>query len=132
MVDHITIEIAIGSWIRHIHAAAHDPYNLSAAGERALHGGGIDALGAAGHHRSAAFSQAKAQVHGLGQAIGGGAPRAHHGDGEIGKVRQLAAIIEHQRRIFDGAQLLGIGRILHGEKRDPTIIAAPENFFRDK
>ena len=96
--------------------------------ERSPDGGRVNALGHTGHHHSAAVGQLHGQLSRHPLPVRGTAAGAHHGNGHLVVQRDGASLgVEHQGRLGDVLQALGIHRILTDHHPDAQLVAAVQN-----
>ena len=116
--------------IHNIRAAAEHRRNRSARRQRALERHGVNAVCAAGDDKTAHPPDLKAERFRLHHPIAGGFACTDHGnDRSRVKIRHRAAAIEHQRRVVEIAQTLGVGRVLHSDDLDVLLEAVAQDLI---
>ena len=127
---HIPEQGPVRPGIHDIRAAAKNAYGLRSGGQRPGHCQPIDAVGHAGHHNAAAFSNLIAHALCYRQSVGRSLPGAHHADDRRSiEIRELTLAVEHRGRVGDVFQPGGIGGILQGQDAQPLFPALLQYFF---
>ena len=114
----------VGCRIVDVHAAGEYRHRRRSGGDGAAQRQRIDARRAAGDDDRAVAPELVAKPLGLQQAVGRGAARADHGDDGLGaKIGQNALIIQHERRVVNVFEPLGIDGVLQRYDMDALPVA---------
>ena len=127
---YVRVELAVLRRIDHIVAPGDDGSGEPAGPERTPVGGGVPALGQAGHYNSPQPRQLEGQLLRRLLGVEGRAPGAHHGDGNLLiKEGHPPLGVQQQGRVVDIAQADRVAAVPDGDDPDAQPVAVPQDLI---